>query len=153
MMGVIAPLWAWALLFAEQLPGPSLTLVCVLTPLCLRYGTYTVLRVPLLCFLSALLLGDLLLYGLVRLAVRAVERVCVEGYKRRDRLMRRSSYDGWIRAGTQLDALEGLDVWKSEPESRAYNCARATVRASARPSARAPPARFAAVRGRAAARG
>lgn len=103
---------------ARQLALASFALLCAL---CVRHGTYTVLRVPLLVTVSCLILIDLACYGLVRMAVKLVEWVWVVGYKRRDQRMRRSTYTEWVESGSALDKLERLDLWKEDPESRAYN--------------------------------
>jgi hypothetical protein len=100
---------------------PLLTALVLLTALCVRYGSYTMLHVPLLLFVSASVAVDLVAYGLVRGAVTLVEWVWVVGYKRRDRQMRRSTYDEWLHVGAELDRLERLDEWKADAESRAYN--------------------------------
>lgn len=111
------------LVWTAELTRPQLcaSALALLTALCVRHGTYTVLRVPLLLLVSGLITLDLLLYGAVRIAVKLVERVWVVGYKRRDQSMRRSTYAEWLEVGAALDKLEGLDQWKLEPESRAYN--------------------------------
>jgi hypothetical protein len=69
---------------------PLLTALVLLTALCVHYGSYTMLHVPLLLFvsasvavdLSASVAVDLVAYGLVRRAVTLVEWVWVVGYKR-----------------------------------------------------------------------
>ncbi|KAG8461319.1 hypothetical protein KFE25_010506 [Diacronema lutheri] len=96
-------------------------MIALLTALCLRHGTYTVLRVPLLIVISLLIAMDLAMYVAVRCLVKLVEWVTVVGYKRRDRRMRRSTYAEWMAVGSQLDCIERLDQWKADPVSRAYN--------------------------------
>jgi hypothetical protein len=92
-----------------------------LTALCLRFGSYNVLRVPLLLVVSTLITLDLVAYSCVRACVTLLERILLAGYKRRDRDLVRTTYNEWLAVGNALDRVEQLDAWKADPESRAYN--------------------------------
>jgi hypothetical protein len=119
--GLQAVVAAWAAEPAWTPGGRLLALVVVVTSLCVHFGSFNVLRAPLLVLVSLLILVDLLMYAAVRAAVTLVEWVWVVGYKRRDRKMRPSTYAEWIEVGSSLDRLENLGKWKAEPESMAYN--------------------------------
>lgn len=85
---------------------------------------YTLLRWPVLIFLSIWIWLLLQFYFFIRLYVSLSERLFIWTGRRRlvrEGLRSAESYDEWLAAALKLDSYLGLQSWKAEPKSSYYD--------------------------------
>jgi len=89
------------------------------------FGTYRILKIPLLIIFSIIMSMELFFYCLVRFIVVALEFFGKgqnsETRSLRDHRDNANSYEEWKRVSLQLDQITGRDKWKTEDRSSKYD--------------------------------
>jgi len=89
----------------------------------LNRASYLVLRWPLLVLVYALIGVELLIYGVLRMLVAALELAVASPTHRRLRsaLRRADDYASWLECARALDVSRGVALWQADLRSTRYN--------------------------------